>query len=104
MKALMILILLLTIVAPANNETHRLTRRYRRRAAAGTVTLSLSEYNRLVELASRKAKTPDGAPLPFVLSRAVFKLKLENQTLVGTVEIDGALLAKGPVKAPLTTA
>src|SRR4029078_10400108 len=70
---------------------------------AGTVTLSLSEYNRLVELASRKDKTPDGVPLPFVLSHAVFKLRVEKQTLVGTVDIDGALLAQGPVKTPLTT-
>src|ERR1041384_2686356 len=71
--------------------------------ASGTVTVSLREYNRLVELASRKAKTPDAAPLPFVLSRAVFKLRVENQTLVGTVDIDGALLEKGPVKTPLLT-
>lgn len=68
------------------------------------MTLSLSEYNRLVELANRKDKTSDEVPLPFVLSRAVFKLRVENQTLVGTVDIDGSLLAKGPVKTPLTTA
>src|SRR5215212_8539875 len=70
---------------------------------AGTVTLSLSEYNRLVELAARQNKTLAGVPLPFVLSRAVFKLRVENQTLVGTVDIDGSLLEKGPVKTPLTT-
>ena len=62
------------------------------------MTLSLSEYNRLVELASRKDKTPDGVPLPFVLSHAVFKLRVEKQTLVGTVDIDGALLAYGTGK------
>src|SRR5204863_5301956 len=61
------------------------------------------EYNRLVELPSRKDRQPDSVPLPFVLSRAVFKLRVENQTLVGTVDIDGALLDKGPVKTPLTT-
>jgi hypothetical protein len=72
--------------------------------AAGTVTLSLSEYNRLVELATRKSAQPDMVPLPYVLSHAVFKLHVENQTLVGTVDIDGALLEKGAVKTPLTTA
>jgi Carboxypeptidase regulatory-like domain len=71
--------------------------------STGTVTISLSEYDRLVELASRKPKSSDAAPLPFVLSRAAFKLKLVDQTLVGTVEIDGSLLEKGNVKAPLTT-
>ena len=40
----------------------------------GTVTLSLSEYNRLVELATRKAKTPDGVPLP--LSRTPERFRL----------------------------
>ncbi|HEX2271938.1 MAG TPA: hypothetical protein VHH35_20510, partial [Pyrinomonadaceae bacterium] len=71
--------------------------------STGTVTISLSEYDRLVELASRKPKSSDAAPQPFVLSRAVFKLKLVDQTLVGTVEIDGSLLEKGNIKAPLTT-
>ena len=42
-------------------------------------------------------------PLPFVLSHAVFKLRVEKQTLVGTVDIDGSLLESGPVKTPLTT-
>jgi hypothetical protein len=70
-------------------------------AAAGTVTLSLSEYNRLVELSTRKTLAPDAAPLPFILTRAVFKLRVEDQTLRGTVHIDGASLYKGPVKAPL---
>jgi hypothetical protein len=72
-------------------------------AAAGTVTLSLSEYNRLIELSTRKTTSPDAAPLPFVLSRAVFKLRVENQTLRGSVNIDGTSLFKGPVKAPLVT-
>ena len=72
-------------------------------AATGTVTLSLSEYNRLVELSTRKTKSPDAAPLPFILTRAVFKLRIENQTLLGTVNIDGTSLFKGPVKAPLVS-
>jgi carboxypeptidase family protein len=71
--------------------------------STGTVTLSLAEYDRLVELASRKPKTADAAPLPFVLTRAAFKLKLVEQTLVGTVDIDGSLLENGNVKAPLTS-
>ena len=71
-------------------------------STAGTVTLSLAEYNRLVELSTSKAKSPDAAPLPFVLTRAAFKLRLEDQTLRGTVNISGTSLAIGPVKAPLT--
>ncbi|MCM3872202.1 MAG: carboxypeptidase-like regulatory domain-containing protein, partial [Pyrinomonadaceae bacterium] len=66
------------------------------------VTLPLTEYNRLSELALRKLKAPDAPPLPFVLSRAAFRLRIEDQRLVGTVDIEGAVLEKGPTKVPLT--
>ena len=102
MKAV-ILILLVTIVAVGQHKNTALDAPLPAPGSPGTVTLSLSEYDRLVALATRKTKTPDGVPLPFVLSHAVFKLRLEKQTLVGTVEIDGALLETGPVKTPLTT-
>jgi hypothetical protein len=103
MKAL-ILILLITVVAAGQQRNTVISTPVPAPGTAGTVTLSLGEYNRLVELSNRKDKAPDEVPLPFVLSRAVFKLRVENQTLVGTVDIDGALLAKGSVKTPLTTA
>ena len=60
--------------------------------SAGTVTLSLAEYNRLSELATKKPKKSDAPPVSFVLSRAAFKLRVENQTVVGTVDIDGSVL------------
>ena len=103
MRAL-ILILLIAAVAAGQVRNTTLNTPLPAPGTSGTVTLSLSEYNRLVELANRKDKLPDDVPLPFVLSRAVFKLRVENQTLVGTVDIDGSLLAKGSVKTPLTTA
>jgi hypothetical protein len=99
----LILILFLTITAHGQHRNSPLNAALPAPGTAGTVTLSLSEYNRLVELSSRKPTPADTAPLPFVLSHAVFKLKLVNQTLIGTVDIDGATLAKGSVKAPLTT-
>lgn len=106
----LILILLMTTVAtvgPVVEAQQRNTVVYTALPAPSspsTVTLSLAEYNRLIELSTRKAKTPDEVPLPYVLSHAVFKLRVENQTLVGSVDIDGSLLQKGPVKTPLTTA
>jgi hypothetical protein len=103
MRAL-ILILLITVVAAGQVRNTTISAPLPAPGTAGTVTLSLSEYNRLVELATRKGTTPDEVPLPYVLSHAVFKLRVENQTLVGTVDIDGSLLAKGAVKTPLTTA
>src|SRR5215216_647885 len=102
MKAL-ILILSIAIVAAGQQRNASTYAPLPVPGTQSTVTLSLSEYNRLVELATRKARTPDGVPLPYVLSHAVFKLRVEKQTLVGTVDIDGALLATGAVKTPLTT-
>src|SRR6185503_18236241 len=103
MKAL-ILILVMTVVAAGQQRNTRLDVPLPAAGSPGTVTLSLAEYNRLVERATRKGKTTvDEVPLPFVLSHATFKLRVENQTLVGTVEIDGSLLQKGAVKTPLTT-
>ncbi len=69
----------------------------------GTVTVSLAEYNRLMELASHKPKTTEPAPLPFVLSTAAFKLNVTDQSLAGTVDISGNVLEQGSVKVPLTT-
>src|SRR5688572_7624286 len=103
MKASLILILFLTITAYGQHRNSPVDAVLPAPGASGTVTLSLAEYDRLVDLASRKPKPEDAAPLPFVLTRAAFKLKLVNQTLVGTVEIDGSLLQDGNVKAPLTT-
>jgi len=103
MRALILIILIAAVAAGQVRNTTTSTA-LPAPGTTGTVTLSLSEYNRLVELANRKDKLPDDVPLPFVLSRAVFKLRVENQTLVGTVDIDGSLLAKGSVKTPLTTA
>src|SRR5690349_701551 len=103
MKASVILILLLTITTLGQQRNSTADVPLPATGAAGTVTLSLREYNRLVELSARKTDSPDSAPQPFVLTRAVFKLRVEDQTLQGTVTIDGASLAKGPVKAPLLT-
>lgn len=103
MRATIILILLLTTVVSGQHRSVTNDAPLPAPGPIGTVTIRLSEYDRLVELATRRPKSPDSAPMPFVLSRAVFKLRVEKQTLVGTVEIDGSLLQTGPVKTPLTT-
>jgi hypothetical protein len=72
-------------------------------SGSGTVTLPLAEYNRLAELAARKPKISEAPPLPFVLSRARFNLRMENQALTGTLQIEGTVLEKGAVKIPLSS-
>ena len=103
MKASVILILLIAVTTFGQQRNSSADAPLPTPSGPGMVTISLREYDRLVELSTRKTKAPDAPPLPFVLTRAVFKLRVENQTLLGTVSIDGTSLNNGPVKAPLTT-
>ena len=103
MKRTIILILILTSSTYAQTRNARTEIPVPAPASTGTVTLSLAEYNRLTELAARKPKASEPAPLPFVLSTAAFKLRVEDLSLTGTVEMTGNVLDKGFVKVPLTT-
>src|SRR2546425_1644965 len=103
MKKTIILMLMLVTAAYGQQRNARTEVTLPAPGATGTVTLALAEYNRLVELASHNPKTPEAAPLPFVLSRAAFKLRVEDQSLIGAVDIDGSVLEKGSVAGPLTT-
>ncbi len=70
---------------------------------SGNVTLPLEEYNRLVELAAKPPKTPDAPPLAYSIKHADVKLRVENDGVRGTVELDGEVFHKGVTKVPLTT-
>jgi hypothetical protein len=72
-------------------------------SSSGTVTLSLAEYNRLSELATRKPKQLNLPPLPYVLNQSAFKLRVEDQSVIGTVDMTGEVLKNGSAKVPLTT-
>lgn len=99
-------ILLLLVFATAAYGQHRDSRSgtiLPLPGSSGTVTLSLAEYDRLTELASRKPTTTEAPPLSFVLSRAAFRLRVEDQSLTGALDIDGSVLEKGSVKVPLTS-
>jgi hypothetical protein len=69
----------------------------------GNVTLSLEEYNRLLELASKTPKHEEGAPLPYVLKRADLKFHAGNDSVLGTVQLQGETFVKGETKVALTT-
>jgi hypothetical protein len=44
----------------------------------GNVTLTLAEYNRLVELAAKSGKKHDAPPMPYAIKRAEMKLHVAN--------------------------
>ncbi|HEX6822169.1 MAG TPA: carboxypeptidase-like regulatory domain-containing protein [Candidatus Sulfotelmatobacter sp.] len=69
----------------------------------GNVTLTLAEYNHLIELAAHPPKNPELAPLPFSIQHADLKLRVEKDAIRGTVELDGEVLRKGISKVPLTS-
>jgi hypothetical protein len=71
--------------------------------ATGNVTLTLAEYNRLVELAGKSGKKHDAPPMPYAIKRAEMKLHVANQTVLGTVQLDGEVFSKGAAKVPLTS-
>src|SRR5260370_11729644 len=71
--------------------------------ASGNVTLPLDEYNRLLELASKPARKPDVPPVPFTMKRADLKFRVANESVQGTVQLQGEILHKGATKIPLTT-
>ena len=70
---------------------------------SGNVTLTLDEYNRLVELAAKPPKKSDIAPLPYSIKHADVKLHIENDGVRGTVQLDGEVFRKGVSKVPLTS-
>jgi hypothetical protein len=70
---------------------------------SGNVTLTLEEYNRLMELAAKPPKKSDIPPLPYSIKRADLKLRVENEGVRGTVQLDGEVFRRGMSKVALTT-
>jgi hypothetical protein len=70
---------------------------------SGNVTLTLTEYDRLVDLAGKAAKKHEAPPIPYTVKRADLKLHVSNQAVVGTVQLDGEVFGKGSAKVPLTS-
>ncbi len=70
---------------------------------AGNVTLPLEEYNRLLELANKSPRRIESAPLPYTIKRGDLKLRVANETVMGTVQLQGETFNKGETKVALTS-
>ena len=70
---------------------------------SGSVTLTLEEYNRLVELGSKLPKHVEAAPLPYSINRAELKFKVANEKAMGAMQLQGETFAKGETKVALTS-
>jgi hypothetical protein len=69
----------------------------------GNVTLTLEEYNHLVELGSRQPKRVESAPIPYVLKRADLHLRASSDTVLGAIQLQGETFNKGETKVALTS-
>ena len=71
------------------------------RGPAGTVTLSRTDYDRLLDLASRQPRPPDSAPLPAALTRADIRARVDAGAVRATMTVNGEVFQTGSVKVPL---
>lgn len=68
---------------------------------SGEVTLPLDEYNKLLELASRPAKRPEVPPQNYSIQCAELKFRVENESVLGSVQLEGEVFKKGLTKVSL---
>ncbi len=69
----------------------------------GNVTLTLAEYDRLVDLGSKAARKHEVPPVSYTLKRAELKLRVADTTVLGSVLLDGEVFGKGTAKVPLVS-
>ncbi|HWG49148.1 MAG TPA: carboxypeptidase-like regulatory domain-containing protein [Candidatus Acidoferrales bacterium] len=69
--------------------------------SSGNVTLSLAEYNRLVDLAAKSMKAHEKPPIAYTIERADLKLNVGADSVLGTVLLDGQIFSKVETKVPL---
>ena len=68
---------------------------------AGTVTLSRTEYDRLLDLANRKPSPPDTAPVAAALTRAEISVRVDGTVARATMLVEGEVFRNGVAKVPL---
>lgn len=69
----------------------------------GTVTLTVPDYDRLVDRAAQPDKRPDPPPVASVVARADIAARVTADMARGTVRLDGQVFHTGHVKIPLVT-
>jgi len=70
---------------------------------SGNVTLTLVEYDRLVDLATKVSRKHDVPPISYTLKRAELKLRVAESSVLGSIQLDGEVFGKGAAKVPLTS-
>jgi len=68
---------------------------------ARSVTLSLAEYNRLIDLANRPPQGTAIAPVAAVLASANLRVRVDRETARGVFDVNGAVLRDGVSRVSL---
>jgi len=67
----------------------------------GTVTLTLEQYDRLLQRAEHPVKRPEPPPIPAVLARADLHVRIAGDRATGTFTLEGEVFQNGPTRVPL---
>ena len=70
-------------------------------APPGTVTLPLSDYDRLLQRAFARVKNTEPPPLDAVVSSASMKLRVDGDFVRGTFALEGEVFRQGAARVPL---
>jgi hypothetical protein len=65
------------------------------------VTLTRTDYDRLLDLAARRARDPERAPVAAALTRADLRVRVAGNVARATIAVDGQVFHAGVVKVPL---
>jgi hypothetical protein len=71
--------------------------------SSGNVTLTLAEYDRLVDLAGKAVKQHEMPPIAYTIKHAELKLRVGNESVLGTVVEEGEVFSRNAAKVPLTS-
>ena len=77
------------------------TAQERPNGAPGTVTLRLTEYEKLIDRAARPPQGTEQPPVDAVVSRATMKLRVADDFVRGTFKLEGEVFKRGPARVPL---
>jgi hypothetical protein len=70
---------------------------------AGTVTLSVADYDRLIDRAAQPPARPEPPPVAAVVARAELRARVDGATARGTLRLEGEVFRRGQIKVPLVT-
>src|SRR6185436_7026352 len=67
------------------------------------VTMTLAEYNRLLDLAARAPAAPAAAPVAAVVSSAELRITVDRESARGSFNLAGQVLQSGVSRVPLVS-